>query len=87
MRRLIPLVIVLFAFGGCKCPVCPADMARPADLSMPPDLAGPPDMVAPADMTVTPDCKPHLGYCNKAGDVCCPGLTCVGGLCALVPAR
>ena len=89
MGRLIPILLVLLTFGACDgcrpvgppiphCPPCPC-----RDLGEPPrDFAVPADLSEPADMS----CQPRLGSCI-APLRCCPGLSCVGGLCAAVPLR
>lgn len=90
MQRLLLLLgaLCFASCDGCRpvgniphCPPCPClDMREPPrDLSVPPDLSSPADMAAPADMA----CVPRLGSC-LAPAKCCPGLDCVGGLCAAV---
>lgn len=91
MGRLVPILLVLLTFGACDgcrpigpphCPPCPCrDLGEPPrDFAVPRDLSVPADLSEPADMS----CQPRLASCI-APLRCCPGLSCVGGLCAAVP--
>ena len=85
MRTRLLFVLLLLG-AGCRaesalvprCPPCPCrrDMAEAARL----DLAA-------ADLGAAPDllCAPVTQSCVDLP--CCAGLVCVGGACALLPAR
>lgn len=87
LRFLLPLPFL--AVAACssersvipRCPPCPCirDMA---EYPPRPDMTSLPDLGDPADLS----CEDKVGA-SCVGIPCCAGLTCVGGACAVVPAR
>lgn len=71
-KRHVLAFLVLSLLSSC-------DGCRGCDPPKPADLAPPADLVSPADLS----CVEQFGSC-LAPRVCCPGLDCVGGLCARV---